>query len=550
MSIFKRIKIKRNSDFSFLDNLSQTELNQFIKQTQEEVDSLWEKEKSIRENGGKELFATTLKRQEKLSQSVMSLSAAKKKAQGAGDGFITGKIEYGEESTSLMALTKVAFNTQYDICSDEVENFSDYKRFWILEDGGKYYHWLKERKNTNDYLEHKPNPIPITFASTDTISLKATFKVTSQESFTSTPSVRATDKSGKYLFNTVTGKTNGEFEITFKSMNKPFENTIQYIPSFEILFEYSQDNGETWQSAGSCITTLYVTWGRPKFSQFKLHFDEVRTMQLANKSNGKNCIIESLLWLGCFNAKGLGNQQLSEYKDSLVEKNEECIIDAIFKPFTTKKVLRVREGSKYCTKDWSDEGLDYWRGKSAQGLSTEDPQFGALRSLRYLLRVGEACCGEWKDLFLHLLLTQGIIVSESRDSIAICTDYARKEVSFFKDNYIYTSALRNKSIQSIQFSVVEAQFVIRDNEIVIDGQSAGQGNHSAQPFFMDHVWVYLKGKRFFDPSYGLCYSEQNSNLSKYCKDNITSVVIESQKLYSIQYNDTHISLNSSVKTNF
>lgn len=179
----------------------------------------------------------------------------KKKAQGAGDGFITGKIEYGEESTSLMALTKVAFNTQYDICSDEVENFSDYRRFWILEDGGKYYHWLKERKNTNDYLEHKPNPIPITFASTDTISLKATFKVTSQESFTSTPSVRATDKSGKYLFNTVTGKTNGEFEITFKSTNKPFENTIQYIPSFEILFEYSQDNGGT--SLNSSVKTNF-----------------------------------------------------------------------------------------------------------------------------------------------------------------------------------------------------------------------------------------------------------------------------------------------------
>lgn len=552
MNIFKRIKIKRDGDCGFLDNLNQDELNQFIRKTKEEVEKLWQEEEIARERGGKESLSVTLKRQEKLSQGVISLAAAEKKVGGTGDGFITGKIEYGEESNSSMVLTKVAFNTQYDICSDEVENFSDYKRFWILENEGKYYHWLKERTNSNDSSEYKPNPIPITFASIDTISFKATFKVTSQENFTVAPSIRATDKSGKYLFGTVIGNLNGEFDIVFKSTNRPFENTIQYIPSFEILFEYSQNNGETWYSAGSCITTLYVTWKSPLFKEFELYNDEMRTMRLSNKKNGKNCIVETLLWLGCSNAKGLGNQPLSEYKESLIEKNEEAIADAVFKPFVTKKVLRVREGSKYYTKNnvLVNKGLGYWRGKSAQGQSTQDPKFNILRSLRYLLREGEACCGEWTGLFLHLLLAQGIFVSVSRDSIAICSDYARESVPYFRNNYIYASRLRNKNVQSIQFSVTDAQFVIKNNEIVVDGQSAGQGNGDAQPCFMDHIWIYLKGKRFFDPSYGLCYSEQKSNLLNYCKDNITSVVVKSQNLYHIQYEDTHSSLYSSVETDF
>ena len=96
-------------------------------------------------------------------------------------------------------------------------------------------------------------------------------------------------------------------------------------------------------------------------------------------------MFETLLWLGCTNAPD----------KKLLPKDEEAVVRSIFVPFKNKSVIRAREGTQYLNTDWSTEGLGYWRGKSAIG---DDPDFGYLRSVRYLLQYGEARCGDTKPL--------------------------------------------------------------------------------------------------------------------------------------------------------
>ena len=93
-------------------------------------------------------------------------------------------------------------------------------------------------------------------------------------------------------------------------------------------------------------------------------------------------MLETLLWLGCTNAPD----------KELLPKDEEDVVRSI----KNKRVIRVREGdTRYLNINWSTEGLGYWRGKSAiEG----DPDFGYLRSVRYLLQYGEARCGDTKPL--------------------------------------------------------------------------------------------------------------------------------------------------------
>ncbi len=246
------------------------DLENYITDLKDKLKTLWEEENNIRDNAITEKMSKKLVRHKKITDNTIELEASKKQQGKKTSKIITGIKTYGEAAApkATLVLTKVVFNTKYDICSDDVKDFSDYKKFYILEDGGKHYHWLYKRTNLDDYSTIKPDLIPITFSSTDKIELTATLKVTSKNPFTKTPKIRITDKDEKYTFDIEKGKTSGEFEVTFKSNNKPFEDTVQHITNFELIFEYSED-GKTWTRAGSSKNTLYVTWKEPKYSEFK-----------------------------------------------------------------------------------------------------------------------------------------------------------------------------------------------------------------------------------------------------------------------------------------
>lgn len=409
-------------------------------------------------------------------------------------------VSYGEPSSAPslgnLDLTKIVINTSCDVCHDEVEDFSDYKNFWILEDNGKYYHWLNNRTNADD--KNKPDSLPITLASTDNFVLMATFKTKSPIQC----KIRVKDSANKYIFKEEEHPEKSkdeEFEIAFVCDTKPYKDTVQYFENFTLNFEYSED-GKTWLPMKSVNFCLYLTWKTPDFYVFDRSNDQTETMQIKCKvNNNKDNICESLLWLGC---KDYGNNVVS---------NEESLIDKIFAQFKTLKVLRRRE-----TK-WNNEGLGYWRNASMG-------QF--VRGLRTLLKDGEARCGEWTDFFKHILLSQGIL--DGNDTLGICTEAGAK-LGFqvnptIPDSYSNITSLYKPKPISLQFAVKNAMHSNINNFNETVGDSPGQGNPKSQPLFIDHIWFYdTLRNRFYDASYGKTYSATDSNLKKYCNDNLNSM---------------------------
>lgn len=80
---------------------------------------------------------------------------------------VSGVKTYGDKAKTEAEIqfTKLAFHTKYDICSDEVTDFVDYKNFYVLTDNNECYHWLFLRENPDDYSTVKPESIPFTWES-------------------------------------------------------------------------------------------------------------------------------------------------------------------------------------------------------------------------------------------------------------------------------------------------------------------------------------------------------------------------------------------------
>lgn len=470
-------------------------------------------------------------------------SSAGSFAQKGEDTGVGYNVNSAPPSLGNLDLISININTSFDVCHDEVIDFSDYKNFWILEDKGKYYHWLNNRTNTDDQI--KPDPLPITLASTDNFILKAIFKTKAPMAC----QIRIKDSDNKFIFQEEQHpkkNTDEEYEIVFTCDTKPYKDTVQYLENFTLNFEYSED-GTTWIPMKSVKFCLYLSWKKPLFSTFETASNSKETMQIKCSSNrNKENICETLLWIGCNQSKGLGKEE-EEKKNDIIKKrdeklkdiekikdkkeqqkqkkiinddakretdnvknNEEQIIDSIFDIFKTLKIVRRRE-----TK-WNSEGLGYWRNVSMGDF---------VRGLRTLLKDGEARCGEWTDFFQHILLAQGMSVGN--DTIGICTEYGFSYTPYFP-TYIEKTPSYSSTPTSIQFAVKNAIHTDITNFQVTTGDSPGQGNPKSQPLFIDHYWFYYtKGKRFYDASYGKTYSKTDSNLKEYCKDNLNSIFMTS-----------------------
>jgi hypothetical protein len=123
-----------------------------------------------------------------------------------------GKPDTNTTTTGFISLERVAVDTKYDVCHDEVEKFDDYKHFWILKGKqspkpnpktGKsieYYHWIKPSEIGNSTYgntvnKNKPFPLPITISSEDHLTFTVVFKTVFP---TNGIKVRVRDKDNKY----------------------------------------------------------------------------------------------------------------------------------------------------------------------------------------------------------------------------------------------------------------------------------------------------------------------------------------------------------------
>ena len=463
---------------------------------------LWHEEGLARNRGQPELISETLERHTEITEKTGAMLEVKRQQRAADPGVqsqkvITGSPEYGEPALprARLELKRVAFNTTFDVCSDDVADFSDYRKFYILEDGGNYYHWLKTRTNPDDALTIKPAPIPITLASSQALEVTATFEVISAQPFTTPPAIRVTDEADEYVFAEGVGQVSGEFDVTFRAGNLPYDGTVQYLPRFELIFDYTED-GVSWVSAGSCINDLYLTRKVPRYGDFDPDVNESMTMQVHCQPNGsKPCLLESILYFGCYPASGLGNTTFRGTQIIVEENRVEEILDAVFTIFTPLKMLRRREGTPYLKQDLTTVGLGYWRDSSAADLSFS--AFRTYRSLRYLLGEGEARCGEFAKLLYHIAYAQGIEMQLFVFMSATGWRYRHPRTSQMHGNAIFL--VKSWSINDPLPPV----------ELIVPGNKA-QGNQNPRHFFWDHVFCTLNtsnGMKYYDPSYGISASQ-------------------------------------------
>jgi hypothetical protein len=434
-----------------------------------------------------------------------------------------GKADKSPISTGLISLEKIAVKTIYDVCNDEVKDFNDDENFWILENGGKYYHWLKKRTNTKDV--NKPKEIPITLESTSAFVFHATFKTIFPADGLK---IRVRDKDNKYIFPIMPHPKKArdeEYIIKFTSANTPYKDTVQYFPSFELIFECSFDE-KSWTPLGNAQFCFYLTWKKPEFSKFENSTDETKTMKIGCSKSGKPNILETLLWLGCDQAKGIGNTGTTS------TENENKILNAIFNQFITKKVVRRREGS-YVTRNWAAEGMGYWRGISAVDAQSTLPPASMQpdkfydaatsthidRTSRVILKYGEFRCGEWSDFFTYILMCQGILL----DQFAIYSGRGDNQNYYFKiDPITHSVSYINPDLSkvtpggsSIEYYYANWVFYVKGGwgfsdpnkpTLSVSTTNRAQGNTNPLHEFSDHIFVLFErsGKKvWFDPSYGL-----------------------------------------------
>jgi len=467
-------------------------------------------------------------------KSIVNSSADKFAQKGTEKGVSYNKSA-PPPSLGSLDLIRIKINTTFDICHDEVADFSDFKNFWILEDKGKYYHWLSLRTNAAD--KNKPDPLPITLASTDNFVLTATFKTNGPMAC----KIRIKDGNNKYVFKEQQHPKKNkdeEHELTFTCDTKPYKNTAQYLENFTLIFEYSED-GTNWVPMKSAKFCFYLTWKEPLYNNFETRPAPIDTMQVkcqANK-NQKN-IFETILWLGCKGGSGKGNSS------KVKEENEEAVLDSVFKQFEGLKILRRREGqtrpdkTPYFSKDWSAQGLGYWRGISSETANTltdpADPRaymfYDAAtgtyieRTSRVILKHGEFRCGEWTAFLLYIGLGQGIVL----DQFAIFSGRGH-------DN----SIMAQITTRFINLMFLVKGWNIKDPlppDLPVSTTYRAQGNANPLHYFSDHVFTLFERngvKKYYDASYGLRFkSGQKTDkklLAEYSVSALTGVLYLREK---------------------
>lgn len=482
--------------------------------------------KYVFDNLGDDLHAIYLNIEDKISS----------KNAGASENLTPTKI--GEPDVNItpvgiIELIKAEVKTDFVVCND---SYVDNNDVWMLEHGGSMsYHWLKNRlRIVNPDNNKKPAVIPIIVKNDSPFQVIATFNtIISADGI----KIRVRDKDSNYLFpapvSHIKMPKDQEFSLSFSSTNTPFVNTIEYNKDFKLIFEYSFDE-KIWLLLGEVPFGLHIPWKDPSITYTKLDV----SVQLP--ISGKKAFRETLIWLGCRHAKGLGNDTALT-----TDKNEESILDAVFNPFKSLKILRRREGQQrqdgtdYLIKNFPTNGMGYWRGESLPASSTG--LFNTLRSLNFLLSQGEARCGEWTTFFQNILISQGIDVGN--DTVAICTVAA----IFYGFPYSQKTTKFKYTDGSYQFAVKNAIHTDVSNPDITSGDSPGQGTSKSMPLFIDHFWFYyIKQGRFFDASYGKLYNAAQSNLTHYCTDNLNSVFLEENTISGSTATPTGV---TKIKTN-
>jgi len=441
--------------------------------------------------------------------------------------------------TGDLKLTKLKFETKFHICSDGTPAEGSlklreltYEDYYVLMDGD-YYHWLRKRTHAKDVK--KPVFLPFTIDSSMKLKCRATFEVSADKTLSSTPKIRITS-SNNFEFNMQDGGTSGKFELDFEvteASEAAYRNKISYYPELILSFDYSIDGGKTWEHSGESLNEMYITWKRPSAKLFSIEYDVGIKMRFKfGQTPGKLYIPESLFFIGCHNAIGVGNESADESQNKL------NVMNAIFTDFANLKVRRRYEKFSH------EQHMGYWRGHfNAVG------DLGKEYGLGYLLQFGEGRCSHWTLLLLSIAYLHGIDKVQEYAIGTVMSTHKKGPLENDSNGRFIRIKINDKESDEIKApeNVNDMIYKVGPAEKLVDGMKVlktngteyrivtynmlipciflvkawaiedpnppvttdpvpAQGNASPLNFFWNHVFVMFGTRnsdmRYFDPSYG------------------------------------------------
>lgn len=245
----------------------------------------------------------------------------------------------------------------------------------------------------------------------------------------------------------------------YSAFTRAFETT-KYYAAFTLTWQFSVDNGATWEAAGETTSRVYVMYKAPMI----------------------DTLFETVVHVSTVAAAGAA------------ENTDAAVADAIFQTFETRSISRFDGRKAY----GGSGAMTYW------GYRADDPKCVPINSkqllpdIAQLLHYTDGRCGHWGQFFVGMLRTQGIAhgdVKTARAKNMMADGSGRYEGLIINNANFGAPAAGQNGFnwrEGINFTTA--------------GSIPGQGGTPMMQSFSNHALVLFNGK-LYDPSYGTIWED-------------------------------------------
>jgi hypothetical protein len=414
------------------------------------------------------------------------------------DGGTQGQIFLGSANLTIGSegTGSVSFNPQAPVplgaavtatATDANGNTSEFDKSYVLNfvtfQGDTFHPITSDVDSFNTYLYRQwqsgdyPHQWPVLYAAgSDAVPSKLTVSAdwTAYSTTSTTGSIEAKGMGTDNINIEPTPVTvaGSELSITGAKAEVSFPGYAEFFPHFVIRWQLSFDAGKNWVDAGQSDNPLYVSGATnpqpdPLSSQFYLTVVDSEINQTRGSS--------------------------ASDKSTIVNDTWDLFVGGAVRQFSPAEPFS--DGTEY------GRPLSYYATPLTTGDSIKDttqqlgPGYTKNTTVHQLLTDGDGQCAAWAELFLDMLLVNGI--SEPNDYV---TFVPKLSSGFLVSNWSFIGA---GTSGNPSYPYVDAPGP--HYEVVKDRGVEGQNSLDPKSVFENHVVAKIDGK-YYDPSYGTSYA--------------------------------------------
>jgi hypothetical protein len=243
----------------------------------------------------------------------------------------------------------------------------------------------------------------------------------------------------------------------FSAFSKAFEAT-KYYAAFTLTWQFSVDNGATWEASGETNNRLYVMHKAPLI----------------------DTLFETVVHVSTVAAAGAA------------DNTDVSVADAIFDAFETRSISRF-DGRKAFD---GSGAMTYWGFAATDATHCAPiPVVQTIPDIATLLHYTDGRCGNWAAFLVGTFRTQGISGGAQKAVVSAVPN----------ERLIVKNATFGE--QQDFSALVEGPYYWKAGVNFAIGTSVlGQGGIPREMTFSDHALVQF-GNRLYDPSYGIVWND-------------------------------------------